>query len=236
MWISSFIGGNIAICGRLLFWWAAASHHRILRALGPSHTLTWKCIHGVFIQMYFSSQVVLSCPRAISPLMINHKRDRIDTAAIVLDNVHCNPRYLMGIYIHQFLHIMFRVYNAITPICTRQTSSEIHCQICTTYVAVWCLTKPAGESGAISLMYFCTGLVAVLVQAWLLGTLIARFIGPTWGPPGADRTQVDPMLAPWTLLSGDIRPVSTQYKIYKIYATSPDYCSGWPTINRRPIY
>ena len=27
-------------------------------------------------------------------------------------------------------------------------------------------------------------------------------MGPTWGPYGADRTQVGPMLAPWTLLSG----------------------------------
>ena len=27
-------------------------------------------------------------------------------------------------------------------------------------------------------------------------TLIARLVGPTWGPPGADRTQVGPMLAP----------------------------------------
>ena len=27
-------------------------------------------------------------------------------------------------------------------------------------------------------------------------------MGPTWGPPGADRTQVGPMLDPWTLLSG----------------------------------
>ena len=35
-------------------------------------------------------------------------------------------------------------------------------------------------------------------------SLIARFMGPTWGPPGADRTQVGPMLAPWTLLSGVI--------------------------------
>ena len=26
-------------------------------------------------------------------------------------------------------------------------------------------------------------------------------MGPTWGPSGADRTQVGPMLAPWTLLS-----------------------------------
>ena len=33
-------------------------------------------------------------------------------------------------------------------------------------------------------------------------SLIARFMGRTWGPSGADRTQVGPMLAPWTLLSG----------------------------------
>ena len=33
-------------------------------------------------------------------------------------------------------------------------------------------------------------------------TQIARFIGSTWDPSGADRTQVGPMLAPWTLLSG----------------------------------
>ena len=29
-------------------------------------------------------------------------------------------------------------------------------------------------------------------------------MGPTWGPSGADRTQVGPVLAPWTLLSGHI--------------------------------
>ena len=34
-----------------------------------------------------------------------------------------------------------------------------------------------------------------------LHALIARFIGRTWGPSGADRTQVGSMLAPWTLLS-----------------------------------
>ena len=33
-------------------------------------------------------------------------------------------------------------------------------------------------------------------------SLIAKFMGPTWGPSGADRTQVGPMLATWTLLSG----------------------------------
>ena len=34
--------------------------------------------------------------------------------------------------------------------------------------------------------------------------LIARFMVPTWGPSGADRAQVGPMLAPWTLPSGPI--------------------------------
>ena len=32
--------------------------------------------------------------------------------------------------------------------------------------------------------------------------LIAMFMGPTWGPSGADRAQVGAMLAPWTLLYG----------------------------------
>ena len=32
-----------------------------------------------------------------------------------------------------------------------------------------------------------------------VATLIARFMVPTWGPSRADRPQVGPMLAPWTL-------------------------------------
>ena len=31
---------------------------------------------------------------------------------------------------------------------------------------------------------------------------IAKFMGPTWGPPGSHRPQIGPMLAPRTLLSG----------------------------------
>ena len=34
-------------------------------------------------------------------------------------------------------------------------------------------------------------------------TLIARFMGPTWVPPLADRTQVGPMWVPWTLPYGN---------------------------------
>ena len=54
----------------------------------------------------------------------------------------------------------------------------------------------------------CTGLcydITILTQ-------IARFTWPTWGPSGADRTQVGPMLAPWTFLSGHLS-LSLSYKI-----------------------
>ena len=30
----------------------------------------------------------------------------------------------------------------------------------------------------------------------------SKFMGPTWGPPGSCRPLMGPMLAPWTLLSG----------------------------------
>ena len=36
----------------------------------------------------------------------------------------------------------------------------------------------------------------------VITSLIARFMGPTWGPPGSCRPQVGPILAPWTLPSG----------------------------------
>ena len=29
---------------------------------------------------------------------------------------------------------------------------------------------------------------------------IAQFMGPTWGPPGSCRPQMDPMMAPWSML------------------------------------
>ena len=46
--------------------------------------------------------------------------------------------------------------------------------------------------------------IVVVNDCVYMWTLIGRFMGPTWGSSGADRTQVDPMLAPWTLLSGNI--------------------------------
>ena len=43
-----------------------------------------------------------------------------------------------------------------------------------------------------------------LPMMWDAMTQIAKFMGPTWGPPGSYRPQMGPMLAPWTLLSGDV--------------------------------
>ena len=40
------------------------------------------------------------------------------------------------------------------------------------------------------------------LTANVMGNQIARFMGPTWGSSGADRTWVGPMLAQWILLSG----------------------------------
>ena len=47
---------------------------------------------------------------------------------------------------------------------------------------------------------------------------IARFMGPTWGPPGACWPQVGPMSAPWTLLS---RPISGSTSRQAVMVTWP---------------
>ena len=65
-----------------------------------------------------------------------------------------------------------------------------------------------------SLVQIMTCLIsAKLLSEPKLASRIARFMGPTWGPSGADRTEVGPMLAPWTLLSGllSIRPLGTKF-------------------------
>ena len=49
-------------------------------------------------------------------------------------------------------------------------------------------------------------------------TLIARFMRPTWDPPGADRTQVCPLSAPWILLSGEWSLATHQQLIWMINA------------------
>ena len=56
----------------------------------------------------------------------------------------------------------------------------------------------------------------------------ARFMGPTWGPSGADRTQVGPTLAPWTLVSGTAkRTIHITANAYIAYIASFDTVRYW---------
>ena len=65
----------------------------------------------------------------------------------------------------------------------------------------------------------------------LVTALIGRFMGPPWGPSGADRTQMGPMLAPWTLLSGrdysGFRGVSSS-PFTSLYGWGPFPIKNWP--------
>ena len=55
---------------------------------------------------------------------------------------------------------------------------------------------------------------------WILTlTQIAKFMGPTWGPPGSCRPQMDPMLAPWALLSGHLYIASVTAVVYELYVS-----------------
>ena len=41
-----------------------------------------------------------------------------------------------------------------------------------------------------------------MVYKWVVFGKDGKFMEPTWGPPGSCRSQMGPMFAPWTLLSG----------------------------------
>ena len=45
-----------------------------------------------------------------------------------------------------------------------------------------------------------------MLKVSISGIVLARFMGPTWGPPGSCRPQLGPMLTPWTLLSRLVHP------------------------------
>ena len=49
---------------------------------------------------------------------------------------------------------------------------------------------------------------------------IAKLMGPTWGPSGSCRTQMGPMLVPWTLLSGNILAIGLTVRCDSAYPTS----------------
>ena len=80
----------------------------------------------------------------------------------------------------------------------KQYTFPIHLEYCGKIISETGLCK-VGSNGP------CFFLVHVAMQhLWDKESLMARFMGPTWGPSGAEGTQVGPMLVPWTLLSGSV--------------------------------
>ena len=72
-------------------------------------------------------------------------------------------------------------------------------------------------------------------HCWQTGQ-IARFMGPTWGPPGPCGPQMGPMLVPWTLLSGWVSWELWHQKssFPRIFRCSRRYIIGY-TNNKWPL-
>ena len=81
-----------------------------------------------------------------------------------------------------------------------------HCG-CKTILWPSYLHNDISYTGKTTSLYWIRDQVLLVTALWPTlqwSTVIARYMGPTLGPSGADRTQVGPMLAPWTLLSGTL--------------------------------
>ena len=92
------------------------------------------------------------------------------------------------------------------------------------YNSIWIQTSPTfvfmapidDESALVKLMAWC----------WMENTQITKFMGPTWGPPGSCRSQMGPMLAPWTFLSGRLLVLLIERSHYQCWSRSlkpPDH-------------
>ena len=68
-----------------------------------------------------------------------------------------------------------------------------------------------------------------------LTTRIAKFMGPTWGPPGSCRPQMGPMLAPWTLLSGHLSTQAVSFWTSYLMTACPTGPELAPNIRPIPV-
>ena len=78
----------------------------------------------------------------------------------------------------------------LTHIC----NTVLLCNFCNPWQVEHRFSKPS-ISNRLMFREDCLKMVS-LAQVCQVATLIARFMGPTWGPSGTERTQVGPMLAP----------------------------------------
>ena len=71
--------------------------------------------------------------------------------------------------------------------------------------------------------YQCNGIWCECITT-KVETQTTKFMGPTWGPPGSCPPQMCPLLAPWTLLSGNLwklisvpPSLSLSFTLYQAY-------------------
>ena len=114
--------------------------------------------------------------------------------------------------IQSFLYIYIPSISAINIVLNTQTSQQIKARFTNSLTIinkkaqnyVFIKSKSCYQVGTLSACHYEPEQRLEMAQCCLQwdDSLIARFMGPTWGPSGADRTQVGPMLAPWALQSG----------------------------------
>ena len=124
------------------------------------------------------------------------------TSCLILLYVRINTEYLYNFcQTHERRHITRLWGGAVVCGSWVQVWSKFYryncCAVCTTLLHIAEIYREFIALGIPT--YSC------LVMVYSLPILIARFMGTTWGPSGADRSKWGHMLAPWTLLSGITR-------------------------------
>ena len=84
-----------------------------------------------------------------------------------------------------------------------------------------------------AIYHLCLFQITQYIDVTWPSSQIAKFMGPTWGPPGSCRPQMGPMLVPWTLLSGMASHITSNWPFVKPFF----FFSGrYPKTHQRQRY
>ena len=122
--------------------------------------------------------------------------------------------YIVVLYISLPM-MSIKAINYFSDVCSALQSEFGTGSSWVTRILIWIKTTHCGIyvlciTYQISLLGLCA--LKVIIRLQLTYSQIARFMGPIWGPSGVDRTQVGPMLSPWTLLSGLLSSEPKRFK------------------------
>ena len=102
------------------------------------------------------------------------------------------------------------------------------CLRAATLTVVWSISN---NISTISIFCYVLGIVILNFPHWIhITSQIAKFMGPTRGPPGSCQPQMGPMLAPWTVLSGLFTHIPEGYLNNTVQPRLPNECQKPPSI------